>query len=80
MAEKKGKRRREEMIFIFIICGLIALLELAIVGRNQEDIIEKNKMLELEIKMKNEQIENLNTHYKKLEEEIENLAKTNKTK
>ena len=68
------------MIFIFIICGLIALLELAIVGRNQEDIIEKNKMLELEIKMKNEQIENLNTHYKKLEEEIENLAKTNKTK
>lgn len=68
------------MIFIFIICALIALLILAIVGNYQEDMLDQINMLKLEVKMKQEQIDNMNGNYKKIYEGTEKLAKTIKDK
>ncbi len=64
------------MIFVFIICGLIALLELAIVWRKQEEKDTKILELELEIKMQNETIKILDEKYEKICESNYRLAET----
>ena len=68
------------MIFIFIICGLIALLELAIVWRNQEDKDTMIFELELEIKMKDEIIDSLEDKYEKIYDSNYKLAEVIKKK
>lgn len=60
------------MIFIFLICGLVALLELAIVWKNQEDKDQRIFELELEVKMKDEMIDSLDDKYEHIYDNLYN--------
>lgn len=67
------------MMLIFIICGLIALLELAIVWRSQEDKDQRIFELELELKMKDEMLDSLDEIYEKLyDNNYHNIKKSKK--
>jgi len=64
------------MIFIFIICALVALYVLAVVWRSQEDKDAKILELELELKIKEEQLDDLNGKHRELSDGMYKLAET----
>lgn len=69
------------MIFsILIICALVALYILAVVWRNQEDKDATIFKLELELKMKEEQLDDLKDNYRELSDGMYKLAEAVKKK